>query len=277
LQGTIHQFVHSTAFFPQICTGKIAKDNILRSPSNLSPMYGDFGPTPTPQTLSSPTPSDFESALWVTTKQNGIWQTWAPLYTMFSRGNIREKTRILQHPSVAQAFDSPSAAADLYAGIGYFAFSYRKSGEAFENGIKQVLCWELNPWSVEGLRRGAEMNGWTCRVIKAKEELNSLSSRDNLDKSMYNRDFIVFQMSNEDAGRTYYLLRHALPRLPIRHINLGLLPRSTLSWGTAVGMVEDKGGWVHAHENVGVNDIDSRTAEVEAKFHRLLVWSTLRG
>jgi tRNA wybutosine-synthesizing protein 2 len=278
-QGTIHPLIHPTLRFPQRCFEKTAQDNILRSPSNLSPIYDDFGPTPTPQTLSSPTPSDFADALWVTTKQNGIWQTWAPLYTMFSRGNIREKTRILHHPSVARAFNEPSAAADLYAGIGYFAFSYRKSGEAFEDGIKQVLCWELNPWSVEGLRRGAEMNGWTCRVIMSKEELKSLQSRNNLNKSMYNEDFIVFQMSNEDARRTHYLLRHALPRFPIRHVNLGLLPLSKLSWGTAMAMVDDEyGGWIHAHENVGADDINSRTAVVEAEFHRLLVrWDKLRG
>ena len=60
--------------------------NILRSPVNISPLFGDFGPSPTPQTLSSPTDADFKKALWVTTTQNGIHQTWAPLYTMFSRG-----------------------------------------------------------------------------------------------------------------------------------------------------------------------------------------------
>src|SRR5690606_6675835 len=49
-------------------------------------------------------------------------------------------------------------AVDLYAGIGYFAFSYARLG-------LRVLCWEVNPWSVEGLRRGAEANGFGVRVM----------------------------------------------------------------------------------------------------------------
>jgi tRNA wybutosine-synthesizing protein 2 len=249
-------------------TETVVQENILRRPSNLSPIYGDFGSAPTPQTLSFPTPCDFESALWVETKQNGIWQTWAPLYTMFSRGNVREKTRVLQHPAIARDFDVPSAAVDLYSGIGYFAFSYKKSGEGRDNGIKQVLCWELNPWSVEGLRRGAEMNGWTCCVIK-KEDITGLHG-DNTKKSMQNEDFIVFQMSNEDAESVYASMAESLPGLPIRHVNLGLLPHSKLSWSTAVAVMDaERGGWIHAHENVGIKDIDSRTVEVETEFQNL--------
>lgn len=64
--------------------------NILRSPVNLTPIHGNFGPAPTPLTLSTPTTKDFDETLWVCTIQNGIHQTWAPLYTMFSRGNVKE-------------------------------------------------------------------------------------------------------------------------------------------------------------------------------------------
>ena len=146
-------------------------ENILRSPVNLTPLYGDFGSTPTPQTISNPTATDFANALWVTARQNGIWQTWAPLYTMFSRGNVREKARILNLPTLTTGLDTASAAVDLYAGIGYFAFSYRKSSQALEKGIKQVLCWEINPWSVEGLRRGAEMNkSRRCRLCGPRDK-----------------------------------------------------------------------------------------------------------
>jgi tRNA wybutosine-synthesizing protein 2 len=58
-------------------------ENLFRSPSGLVMLYGDFGPS-WESTESSPKPSqeDFDLAFWVSTKQNGIYQTWAPRYTM---------------------------------------------------------------------------------------------------------------------------------------------------------------------------------------------------
>jgi tRNA wybutosine-synthesizing protein 2 len=244
-------------------------ENILRSPVNLTPLYGDFGSTPTPQTISNPTATDFANALWVTARQNGIWQTWAPLYTMFSRGNVREKARILNLPTLTTGLDTASAAVDLYAGIGYFAFSYRKSSQALEKGIKQVLCWEINPWSVEGLRRGAEMNKWTCRVLK-QEDILRLRQRGQPDHSdLDDADFVVLETSNEAADLDYPSLRS--PRLPVRHVNLGLLPSSKLSWRVAVAMLDTKRqGWIHVHENVNVKDVESMKNEVEKTFQDLL-------
>jgi len=236
------------------------QDNILRSPANLTPIYGDFGPAPTPDTISSPTAADFEEALWVTAKQNGIWQTWAPIYTMFSRGNISEKARILEFPSTSV----PAAAVDLYAGIGYFAFPYKRSGESGENGIKRVLCWELNAWSVEGLRRGAQMNGWTCRIIKQGEGAASPGP------SLQEVDFLVFHKNNETAEQDYA----AIPtehRLPIQHVNLGLLPTCTPTWAIAVAMLDQElGGWIHAHENVRYSQIENRCLEAGIEFQRLV-------
>ncbi|KAJ1338683.1 tRNA wybutosine-synthesizing protein 2 [Microdochium nivale] len=181
-------------------------DNVLRSPTGLLMLHGDFGPS-----LGSgadcdssgqaiPTDDDFDKAFWVSTKQNGICQTWAPRWTMFSRGNIKEKARLLDfhkpkegsypskstHPAaknegnLASTHDNTIAAAaaadvtsaklstcyavDMYAGIGYFVFSYARLG-------LRVLCWEINPWSVEGLRRGAEANGWSLRVVRDVQQL----------------------------------------------------------------------------------------------------------
>ncbi|KAF7670841.1 hypothetical protein GT037_011134 [Alternaria burnsii] len=249
--------------------GMTNSENILRSPVNLTPLYGDFGSTPTPQTISDPTAIDFANALWVTTRQNGIWQTWAPLYTMFSRGNIREKARILNLPTLTTGLNTASAAIDLYAGIGYFAFSYRKSSKALERGIKQVLCWELNPWSVEGLRRGAEMNRWTCRVLKQEDILRLRQRGQPGDSDLEDADFVVLETSNEAADLDYPSLR--LPRLPVRHVNLGLLPSSKLSWRVAVAMLDTKRqGWIHVHENVDVKDVDSMKNEVEKTFQDLL-------
>ncbi|KAG9194511.1 tRNA wybutosine-synthesizing protein 2 [Alternaria panax] len=245
------------------------RENILRSPVNITPLHGEFGNAPTPQTISAPTVTDFANALWVTTRQNGIWQTWAPLYTMFSRGNIREKMRILNLPSLTASIDTASAAADLYAGIGYFAFSYKKSGEALEKGIKQVLCWELNPWSVEGLRRGAEMNGWTCRVLKQDDlwQLRQMGQTD--DSDLDDADFVVFQTSNESADLDYSLLRSQ--RLPVRHVNLGLLPSSRLSWRVAVAVLDTKrGGWIHVHENVSIKHVETMRQNMERTFQKLV-------
>ncbi|KAI4916280.1 uncharacterized protein J4E92_009197 [Alternaria infectoria] len=255
----------STSASPSTTT---SEENILRSPSNITPLYGNFGPTPTPQTITSPSATDFADALWVTARQNGIWQTWAPLYTMFSRGNVNEKARILNLPSVND-LDVASTAVDLYAGIGYFAFSYKKSGDRRNTGIKQVACWEINPWSIEGLRRGAEMNGWTCRVLKGADIARLRESPAVDDSYFHQADLLVFQTSNESAEQDYALLPS--PKPPVRHVNLGLLPSSKLSWGVAVAMLEKQlGGWIHVHENVGVNDVETRRKVVEEEFLSLV-------
>ena len=244
------------------------KENVLRSPANLTPLYGNFGPAPTPQTITSPLVTDFTDALWVTARQNGILQTWAPLYTMFSRGNVNEKARIFNLPSVND-LNVASTAVDLYAGIGYFAFSYKKSGDGRTAGIKQVACWEINPWSVEGLRRGAEMNGWACRVLQETDITRLRGSPAVDDFSLHQADLLVFQTSNESAETDFALL--PLPKPPVRHVNLGLLPSSKLSWGVAVAMLDrELGGWIHVHENVGFKDLDTKRKAVEEEFQSLV-------
>lgn len=244
-------------------------ENVIRSPVNITPLYGCLGPAPTAQTLRSPSTTDFAAALWVTTRQNGIVQSWAPLYTMFSRGNVKEKARVLHLPSVRSSVDTDggAVAVDLYAGIGYFSFSYRRAG------MKRVLCWELNPWSVEGLCRGAALTGWTTRVFTpADVPLEDAADsewdvwRDGVIGAC--EDFWIFAMSNETADRILACLKEFLP--PIRHVNLGLLPVSRPSWPCAVRAVNAKlGGWVHAHENVGVDEMDEREAEVERYFQEM--------
>lgn len=244
--------------------------NILRSPVNLTPIYGSFNLAPTPQTLSHPTTQDFAETLWVHTTQNDIHQTWAPLYTMFSRGNVKEKARMLHSPSVTyfakQGEDA--AAVDMYAGIGYFSFSYRKAG------IQRVLCWELNPWSVEGLRRGAGLNGWSSRTFTpadVPEETAPDSEWKAWQQSVVGgiEDFWIFQMNNDTSSCILEHLKADLP--PIRHVNLGLLPVSRPSWPSAVRALDSvRGGWIHAHENVGVHEIGQRGLEIGAEFQRLV-------
>lgn len=241
-------------------------ENILRTPSGLIMLYGNFGPALPPE--QSPGEKDFEEAFWVSTKQNGIVQVWAPRYTMFSRGNVKEKARILdfhKHDSgdqalmrmrgVKKAEIEAAVAVDLYAGIGYFVFSYARMG------MRQVVGWELNPWSVEGLRRGAVANGWDVRVVKDGEAVRGFEER-----------IVVFLEDNKNAlerlrgmemdGRS--------ESWRVMHVNCGLLPTSELSWEMAVKIWRGD-GWLHLHENVGVDDIETRRLEIGQMVEKWLV------
>ena len=229
--------------------------NILRSPTGLTPLYGDFGPA-----LSvnhRPTVADFQSALWCTARQNGIFQTWAPRYTMFSRGNVKEKARILGLDSLTEqrlrSEIQDVSAVDLYAGIGYFAFSYAKAG------VGKVLCWEINPWSIEGLRRGAEGNKWDVHIIKSGDSINVDEYED--------AKIVVFEESNECAAGRVVAMRDHIP--PVKHVNCGYLPSSKDSWEIAVHVLDSTGGWIHAHENIAKKDIESRKAEIVDIFRGL--------
>lgn len=284
------------------------EENILRLPSTLHPLHGPFGPPPTHQRQHAPSAADFASALWVSCRQNGVYQTWAPRYTMFSRGNVKEKARVLQFASKTvrrmkedggqegEETEKGCTAIDLYAGIGYFAFSYRKAG------VSKVVCFEMNPWSVEGLRRGAEGNGWSVRIYSPSTPPSSISASsgssvssteeeehpESLSSSTGEREdqatphhparlsghdsepsILVFPESNEHAISRLSTLSLSLP--PIRHVNCGFLPSSRLSWRTAIQLLDVKlGGWIHAHENVGVGDVERRRAEVEAEMEGYL-------
>ncbi len=225
------------------------KPNILRSPTCLTPLCGDFGPNLAVD--HAPNSDDFSSALWCNVQQNGIFQTWAPRYTMFSRGNISEKARILKLDSLTEALlrvdPQETSAVDLYAGIGYFAFSYAKAG------VAKILCWEINPWSVEGLRRGARKNKWAIQTVENYQICEGPAGED--------QRFLIFEESNEHAALRVNKIRHTIP--PIRHVNCGLLPSSNASWDVAIEVLDKTlGGWVHVHENIAKKDMESRKNEI---------------
>ncbi|KAH4291091.1 tRNA wybutosine-synthesis-related protein 2 [Parastagonospora nodorum] len=227
-------------------------ENTMRSPVNITPIYGSFGPSPSPRTLSHPSPADFDKALWASACQNGITQFWAPMYTMFSRGNIREKTRILTFPS-----QDAGSVVDMYAGIGYFTLPYRR------RGFSPIICFEVNPWSVEGLRRGCVANNYSYKIF-TRMDMHEWDEEDFTSNGETVKDVYIFHLSNTHARP---LLAPHIPSLPpVRHVNLGLLPSSRDSWRDAVGLVSREGGWVHAHENVGVGEVESRRGEVEMVF-----------
>ena len=240
--------------------------NYLRSPSNLILLDGDFGP-PFP---SDPTDENLGKALWVSTIQYNITQVWAPLHTMFSRGNVREKARVLSFckatiPDPTER--ATSTAVDLYAGIGYFSFCYAKSGMGL------VLGWELNPWSVEGGIRGAKANGWEATVIAEDEEWGARGwKEDGSEERVKGRKRIVFfYEDNKKALWRILRLKKRRKIPPVRHVNLGLLPTSRASWQNAVKVLdEQKGGWIHAHMNCPVGEVEERRDEVERTFQGLV-------
>ncbi|KAF2240163.1 hypothetical protein EV356DRAFT_496056 [Viridothelium virens] len=174
---------------------------------------------------------------------------------MFSRGNISEKSRLLSLPSVAESVQrgrekgNGCAAVDLYGGIGYFAFSYVKAG------VRLCLCWEINGWSVEGLRRGAVANKWSTQVVIPEGKQAKMGDEANeYDIKCDDSRLLVFQESNEFATRRIQKLREQLP--PIRHVNCGLLPCSKPSWQTALEVMDIfEGGWLHLHQNIAVKEI----------------------
>jgi tRNA wybutosine-synthesizing protein 2 len=232
--------------------------NTKRSPANLTPLHGDFGPA---RPLPDPSPADLAAALWVTALQHGVWQTWPPRHVMFSRGNVGEKARLqaLVRAQIARgALGADDAAAvDLYAGVGYFAFAYAKAG------LRTVLCWEVNAWSVEGMRRGAAMNGWAAETVGPDDDDGDAEAR------VRGRRLVAFHASNETAAPTLARLRAALP--PVRHVNCGLLPSSRPSWRTAVAALDPRlGGWVHVHENSRQWRIALLAKEIVAEFEAIV-------
>lgn len=233
----LFKFIIDTCFSKDIThlaiNKPIDKQDVMRIPMNIFPLYGDFGPEITEQSLHQPSSLDFEKAFWCTAVQNGIVQTWAPMYTMFSRGNIKEKKRLLDN---FKGLNS-SWVFDLYAGIGYFSLSYLKNGG-------RLLCWELNPWSVEALRRNCELNKFTYKV-------NDLTYDENT-------QIFIFNDTNENTIHTIQKLLSAPKHLNISHINLGLLPSSQQSWNTTKQLLDISTSptIIHVHENVHVSEID---------------------
>ena len=263
------------------------QENKMRSPTGLVPLYGDFGPLPvTPdgkpdeQLLNNPTETDFQAALWASAVQNsGIVQVWAPVYSMFSRGNISEKARILglgkekfeglDKDELGQRLEDV-AVVDMYAGIGYFVFSYLR------RGVGRVWAWEINAWSVEGLRRGCERNGWGIMVVKVDSEGQVEEGIERLVEELSDDHRVVaFLGDNMFAADVLGKIRDVLERRGnwkhIRHVNLGLLPSSKPSWEGAVRVLDARAsGWIHVHENVDIESIGAMQPSIEDELGTLL-------
>ena len=289
--------------------------NVMRSPTGLIPLYGDWGSRGLVAGVlpggdegldegGQPRKEDFERAFWVSAVQNGgVVQVWAPLWTMFSRGNVKEKARILGEGAggfegldggggtgvLGQALGNISIV-DMFVGIGYFAFSYLK------RGVGLVWGWEINGWSVEGLRRGCKRNGWKVEILRVygdrqvvdehgregEEALKGLTESLNMvedeaeDKGRIR--CVVFHGDNKWSEKIMTLLSEMSLQgrsngrwKRVRHVNLGLLPHARDSWQNSVRVLDSEaGGWLHVHENVDVRDLQSRKAEIVQDIGKLV-------
>ncbi|KAF3912293.1 hypothetical protein AA313_de0204102 [Arthrobotrys entomopaga] len=242
--------------------------NLIRAPK-ITPLHGDFGDVNSP---------DYDSVFWASTVQHGIFQTWCPLHTMFSRGNITEKQRL--HDLVSSQLSSPPtylpmkgssgikrgkvAAVDLFVGIGYFAFSYLKAG------VDVVYGWDINLWSTEGCKRGAIANKWPVRMISRGESGDTDEPEPRL---------VIFEESNVYTLERLRWLKDYLKgdgrEWPhIMHVNLGLLPTSSAAYGIAVAALKLNDGkeeaWVHVHENVAKEDVEGMKVGILERFTTLV-------
>lgn len=344
--------------------------NTLRAPTKLEKIYGQFGPDVCAYQFGLTDPNhpeylnktDFDQAFWVSSQQNGLTQIWAPRWTMFSRGNVKEKARVLtfepaasydiqgngppvddrkdhedlvsakrmavlkelhvafpslpipielkSHQMPPQSDNSPDMyahsmyyshfkrlssviedhgfspspvvsdaqkqiqlAVDMYAGIGYFTLPYLKLGY-------DVLAFELNPFSVEGLKRGAAANDFGCNVIRTNPL--SKTKAETVEKTLLERGMrpphvFVYEANNEIAYQQFTQLislnRHPAGNIyRIRHINLGFLPSSSGSWDTAAQLIctNVAGGYIHVHENVATKEIEMHGKKVRKAFDELV-------
>lgn len=210
--------------------------NILRRPYNIDLLYSIDHPTD-PSLLPKET-------LWCEVKQNGIWQTWNPFHTMFSRGNIKEKKRIIDTFVDIENND----VIDLYCGIGYFSFSY------LSRKCRNLFGFELNPWSVEGFNRGLKKNKNFGKSLDKKNDMRP-------------EGIHIYNENNEmsDQRLTEFKLKHQQNNsnvLRIRHINMGLLPSSRQGYPVALKLVANHNNWeecpkitLHIHENANSKEI----------------------
>lgn len=198
----------------------------VRSPSLFTPLYGDFGPE-----NASPGEESFQEAFWCSCIQHKITQIWAPRYTMFSRGNIREKSRVRGFEHVMG-----NDIVDLYCGIGYFSLAYAS------NRPSRIFAWDINPWSIEGFMRGAKANKVNSRLV---------TSHPVSDYSTSEPTIFAFL---EDNQASYHTLADA-GDLCITHVNMGLLPDCRKVWRLAalIALLPNnhaRSTTLHVHENV---------------------------
>ncbi|KAI5203972.1 hypothetical protein E4T39_03944 [Aureobasidium subglaciale] len=204
-----------------------------------------------------PTKEDFDSVFWANTRQNGIIQYWAPRHTPSPHHNTTQSIRIPHIPRAAQQSHKGCTAVCLSAGTGSLAFNYAAAG------VQKVLCWDSNPWSIEGLRRGAVKNKWNVQVQRKSQ------SRGKSFGMLPKTRIVAFEEEDEKALGRVEQLRHRLP--PVRHVHCGSTNTSRELYASAAAMlVPELGGWVHIQDDFGVQEMVSRSNKIRAEFEEIV-------
>ncbi|RKP37858.1 S-adenosyl-L-methionine-dependent methyltransferase, partial [Dimargaris cristalligena] len=200
--------------------------------------------------------TDFEQAFWAQAKQNQVIYHWAPIHTMFCPGNISEKLRVAQSPHYRCL--PHQVVVDLYAGVGYFTLPY-----LLHAGAATVHACELNPWSVEGLRRGARASHLSYR-IHGNPPVPAPSSAFLKGESPR---LIIYPGDNAAHVHHYEKVAH--------HVNLGLLPSSEAGWPLAVRALRTEGGILHVHTNARADELAEWLDHLRSRLGQLLAhWKT---
>ncbi|KAF8941026.1 tRNA methyltransferase tyw3 [Dissophora ornata] len=203
-----------------------------------------------------PTKENFSQAYWAETCQNHVWYNWAPMFTMFSAGNITEKERVAKSRPIFDA--KGKVVVDLYAGIGYFSLVY-----LVHAGAKAVHACEWNPWSVQGLLQGADKNEILWKVYRGKAiDSSDKSSRE--EQPFEQKDMLVqprtLGKKTKDYGQLIVYPGDNAQWIGFfenqaHHVNLGLIPSAEPGWVLGVrALCPKEGGYLHVHHNIRVGE-----------------------
>ncbi|KAF9201451.1 hypothetical protein BGZ49_008305 [Haplosporangium sp. Z 27] len=206
---------------------------------------------------TAPTIENFSKAYWAETCQNHVWYRWAPMFTMFSAGNITEKERVAKSRPIFDA--RGKTVVDLYAGIGYFSLVY-----LVHAGAKTVHACEWNPWSVQGLLQGATKNEISYKVYRGRDIVSTdQESPDQKDEQLFELgnapkpthgkkpkeygQLVVYPGDNAQWIDFFENQAH--------HVNLGLIPSAEPGWVLGVrALCPQEGGYLHVHHNIRVGE-----------------------
>ena len=152
---------------------------------------------------------------WVVHKENFVEYEFDATAVMFSSGNVTERRRMGELDTNGEII------VDAYSGVGYYTLQFLVQGDA-----KHVHACEINPDSIEALRKGLERNDVAnkCTIYEG------------------------------DNRKTMKQLSGIADR-----VILGLIPSSMNTWGLAINCLKPTGGVIHVHMNVHENEVEEWT------------------
>ncbi|THW49591.1 hypothetical protein D6D21_02352 [Aureobasidium pullulans] len=197
---------------------------------------------------ASPTREDFDNALWVTTKVNGITQYRAPRYTTSPTTNPPHIT--ILNPSIAKE----STAIDLSTSPSSFAL------QCASVGFFKTLCWDTNPWNIEGLKRSCVKNEWNLQIHHG-DDRQSKRLRSSLRSKI-----VAFVEGQDSASSRVEKMRDQLP--PIRCVRC---EDSSTSQATAAAALDPAlGGWIYVQAAFGTEFVISSANQIRGEFEEMI-------